>query len=288
VALIPKDRYPGQITTTDPAYPHGKAQNISAPRDGTGTPFEADLVNDSLGFQQSLLAEAAVVPSGVPDKVGASQYLTSIYKMIRDKAHTFTKSLTFMSSAQFRGGVQFWEDLTLYDHTYTNEVKYYPSRTRTMLIPMFRVQRVGTDFEDFTINRPGLSVGGSRLINGGTNTHPVVPLELPTGSTLTRVRACMSAGGGGTSTLGIRLFSQTPTLVASSQLSPVLETKLDESPAMHEVVDADDVHILEIDMLAVIVDRAATLLMIEFSLPRVGDAIHWIEVQFSDPGPRNH
>lgn len=78
MALSPKDRYPGQITTGDSGYPYGKARNRTAPGDGTGTPFEKDLVNDVLGFQQALLAQAAITPSGSPDHVGASQYVDAI------------------------------------------------------------------------------------------------------------------------------------------------------------------------------------------------------------------
>lgn len=79
MAISPKDRYPGQIDVSDPAgYPRGAAQNIDTPGDGTGTPWEKDLVNDILGFQQALLDAAALAPSGTPDKVGASQYLDAV------------------------------------------------------------------------------------------------------------------------------------------------------------------------------------------------------------------
>lgn len=82
MAISPRTRYPGQITTTDPAYPQGKAQNETTPNDGTGTPLEKDLVNDIFGFQQALLAAAAITPTGTPDKVGASQYLDGIRSVI--------------------------------------------------------------------------------------------------------------------------------------------------------------------------------------------------------------
>lgn len=78
MALDLSVRYPGQVETGDPGYPTGKAQNIAVEADGSGTPFEKDLVNDQLGFQQALLAEAGITPSGVPDKVGASQYLEAV------------------------------------------------------------------------------------------------------------------------------------------------------------------------------------------------------------------
>lgn len=72
-------RYAGQLAATDPGgYPYGKAQNVTVEGDGTGTPFEADLLNDILGLQQALLVAAGITPSGVPDKANASQYLTAI------------------------------------------------------------------------------------------------------------------------------------------------------------------------------------------------------------------
>lgn len=84
MALVPKDKYPSQIDTSDPAYPHGKARNVGSPGDGTGTPWEEDLVNDVFGFQQALLDAASITPSGTPDKVGACQYLDALNVIIPD------------------------------------------------------------------------------------------------------------------------------------------------------------------------------------------------------------
>ena len=85
MALIYSDLYPLQ-TLIDAAYPQGKAKNVVSAGDGTGTPWEAQLINDHFGFQQSLLDEAGIAPSGSPDEVGASQYLDSIKKMIANEA----------------------------------------------------------------------------------------------------------------------------------------------------------------------------------------------------------
>ena len=83
MAINPNTRYPGQTDTTDPTgYPYGKARNIVTPGDGTGTPYERDVVSDIWGFFQALLGAASIVPSGTPDKVGASQYLTAIQGLI--------------------------------------------------------------------------------------------------------------------------------------------------------------------------------------------------------------
>ncbi len=63
-------------------YPYGKAQNVQGGVDGTGTPWEADIINDTQGFLQALLSEANTTPSGNADMVGASDYLDSLKTVI--------------------------------------------------------------------------------------------------------------------------------------------------------------------------------------------------------------
>ncbi len=98
MALIPKDIYPAQTVSGDAGYPHGKARNRSTPGDGTGTPWEERLVNDIFGFQQALLEEALVTPSGVPDAVGASQYLDAL-KLLISNAQVDVLALNWKSFA---------------------------------------------------------------------------------------------------------------------------------------------------------------------------------------------
>lgn len=88
MAINPESQYPGKINPSDADYPYGSARNITVPGDGTGTPWEAAIVNDNLGFQQALLEAAGIVPSGTPDKVGASQYLDSLFATTRRFALT--------------------------------------------------------------------------------------------------------------------------------------------------------------------------------------------------------
>jgi hypothetical protein len=83
MAIDPSAEYPGQVVTGDPGYPFGKARNVTVSGDGTGTPWEQRLANDILGFQQALLAAAGVTPSGVSDKVGASDYLDALTRLRR-------------------------------------------------------------------------------------------------------------------------------------------------------------------------------------------------------------
>lgn len=85
MALIPGARYPAQ-TDIAAAYPQGKARNAVTFQDGTGTPLERDWLNDLWGFLQSLLATAAITPSGSPDEVGASQYLAAVQAIAQASA----------------------------------------------------------------------------------------------------------------------------------------------------------------------------------------------------------
>lgn len=86
MAIIPKNKYPANTSTSDAAYPHGKARNQNTPGDGTGTPLEADWINDLWGFLQALLAAGGIAPSNLPDKVGTSQYLDAIKALINKLA----------------------------------------------------------------------------------------------------------------------------------------------------------------------------------------------------------
>jgi len=76
--------YAGQVDA-DGAYPQGKARNVVDEGDGTGTPWEEQIVNDWLGFFQSLLDEAGTEPSGDPDEVGTSDYLDSLKAIIHQQ-----------------------------------------------------------------------------------------------------------------------------------------------------------------------------------------------------------
>lgn len=82
MAIDPKTQL-ANIDNTDPVgYPLGKAKNVSSPGSGDGTAFLALWVNDLWGYQQALLDSAGIVPSGTPDKVGASQYLEALIAVI--------------------------------------------------------------------------------------------------------------------------------------------------------------------------------------------------------------
>ena len=92
MAINPLTQYPGKIAAASGDYPYGQAQNITTPSDGTGTPWEAALVNDLFGLQQALLKSAAIVPSGTPEKVGASEYLQAIVELASGRAYHYDES----------------------------------------------------------------------------------------------------------------------------------------------------------------------------------------------------
>lgn len=85
MAINLSDRYPGKTAGTNPEYPTGQARNVSAPGDGTGTPWDAAIVNDDQGFKQALLKEAGMTPSGNPDTALESQYLTALKNLFLGK-----------------------------------------------------------------------------------------------------------------------------------------------------------------------------------------------------------
>jgi hypothetical protein len=65
---------PANTNAPDANYPYGSARDIAVPGDGTGTPYNENVVNDQWGFNQKLLNAASIVPSGSPETILASQY----------------------------------------------------------------------------------------------------------------------------------------------------------------------------------------------------------------------
>lgn len=93
--------YPAQIDDTDPAYPWGKARNAEAPDDSRGTPLEAQWLNDVLGSRQALLDAAGILPSGSPDRVGASDVLSAVQTLIASAVATEVAKRVVAASAWF-------------------------------------------------------------------------------------------------------------------------------------------------------------------------------------------
>lgn len=84
MAISPEQQYPDKTTPASLDYPQGQARNVTTPGDGTGTPLEQAWVNDLFGFEQALLDEAGIAPSGVPDTARNSQYLDAMKGIFAD------------------------------------------------------------------------------------------------------------------------------------------------------------------------------------------------------------
>ena len=82
MAIKPDSLFVGKIAAASTDYPLGSARNVTTSGDGRGTPFIADLVNDTFGFQQAILAEAGITPSQTPDTAVDSQYLGSLRALL--------------------------------------------------------------------------------------------------------------------------------------------------------------------------------------------------------------
>lgn len=116
MAIVPSTRYPTQTNAPTAGYPQGSARNITVPGDGTGTPWEADLVNDWFGFFQSLLDAAGITPSGTPDEVGASDYFNAIGTLVGTGVYSTDGGTTF------RDNVDRWSDfVNVKDHGATGD-----------------------------------------------------------------------------------------------------------------------------------------------------------------------
>ena len=67
MAINPKVDFPTKFGAVTAEWPYGEPQNISAPGDGTGSPWEERVVKDIMGLQQALLTAAGITPSGTPE-----------------------------------------------------------------------------------------------------------------------------------------------------------------------------------------------------------------------------
>ena len=74
--------YPGQTAGTNANYPNGQARNVTVSGDGTGTPWEQQLLNDILGFMNAVVDEAGITVSGSPDTALASDVLDGLKALL--------------------------------------------------------------------------------------------------------------------------------------------------------------------------------------------------------------
>ncbi len=80
------DKFSPRANPIDGNYPNGSIRNESVPGANDGTPLDSDWGNDSLGFDEALLAEGDIVASGNPDTVLLSDRLNAL-KVVISKSH---------------------------------------------------------------------------------------------------------------------------------------------------------------------------------------------------------
>lgn len=91
-------RYTPLSISPDANYPFGSCKNASLPGAGDGTPGEKDTLNDWLGFQQKLIDDAGITPSGSPDTILASDAHDGLLDLlIRQQAIESIKSFDSIS-----------------------------------------------------------------------------------------------------------------------------------------------------------------------------------------------
>lgn len=90
--IILTSRYPTKSQADAINYAlAGKARNVTASGDGTGTPLEKDWLNDHFGFQQALMAQAGLTPNGTVETQIASQLLEALKIVIQQRTYAAYK-----------------------------------------------------------------------------------------------------------------------------------------------------------------------------------------------------
>jgi hypothetical protein len=113
MAINPGSTYPTK-TAVDANYTYRKAQDVSSPDDGTGTPWIAPLINDVFGMQQALLDNAGIVPSNSSDTAVVSEYYQAIQRAIERQMERYTNTTIGAKSLSERiGGIRSGTDIDL-------------------------------------------------------------------------------------------------------------------------------------------------------------------------------
>lgn len=266
MAISPLLQYPSQIITTDPAYPLGKARNVITKGDGTGTPWEANLVNDLFGFLQSLLSKAGIAASNVPDKVGASQYLAALPKAIADQAIEWTAAHKFDAALALNGA--------------SNEISYTPlPRIRTIVIDPTSARQRGGAYGDLTLN----GHDSFAWFSTAAPTTLLYTFRLPHQAILTRVRVGLGPMAFSSNNVALRAYQ----VSAVTSGAPGANTKVDLGASSVTVGGANVVLPLDTTALATSTNGSTDFYAVEVDMSAALASILWLEAQFADPGPRN-
>ena len=187
--------------------------------------------------------------------------------------HNFSGAITFESDVLFEGGVGIYSD--------SEEVTYITKRTRKRLIPLHNYYTTMQDRRSILISG-GASTGSPGSILASTAGEKVLlPIELASGNLLQSLRAAVHKGPTA-GNIVMELYRSTPDLVGGTSSTPLLL-----GSASHSVTGTGAIRTINVAGFDY-VNRAAELLVVEFALPTVGDSILWVEIEYSDPGPRTH
>lgn len=248
MALNPSTRYPGQIDASDPTgYPYGKAKNQTTLGDGTGTPFEKDLVNDIFGFQQALLSEAGITPSGTADAANASEYMEALYTLFGLKVD---------------GG----------ELVYVDSAGTPTPKSRTIFIDPYNAMRSGWD------NAVQFAIDFAAIGSSASTDVARFPISswLPDGAEITGLRVLVDPDSTGvmTATLysnaaGSSTGYPNATSVATASSSGATEQWID------------------LGVISSTIDKSTKVHHLRVKAGQANDRLYGYEITFNDPGPRN-
>lgn len=92
MAIIRSDRYPGRYDPADALNTTGAFKNRTTTTSKDGSYLERDWLNDWAAVFNSILNEAGVIPNGIVDTVGASQYYDALIDVIRLRVGEFASA----------------------------------------------------------------------------------------------------------------------------------------------------------------------------------------------------
>lgn len=153
MAISISEQYPGKTAGTNTEYPYGEARNVTTSGDGTGTPWDEDIVNDDQGFKQALLTAAGVIPSGVPDTALVSQYLQAIQTLIANATARMVRA--WVRFGYISGSVQVFASSNVSSVTRLSQGKYRISFSTNMGGTAYAVtgnaQQAGANFTNVLV-----------------------------------------------------------------------------------------------------------------------------------------
>ncbi len=96
---------PTKVGAATAAWPFGEPRNVTAPGDGTGTPWREDLGKDLIGFAHFLALEGGITPNNVSDTALASQIVEGLKAIIR--AFPDMNDVIFNNKLTLSGGFEY-------------------------------------------------------------------------------------------------------------------------------------------------------------------------------------